>query len=117
MSQCEELFKENESILAKIEDIITHYDKFTLPEIKKIVYESKLEVNGKCYTIDEVPKGTDLQINVFKKDSTDKFIIDDEWESTLDILLDSEFSDSLEDAFEESKSDSSYSHNKRVSNV
>lgn len=117
LNQCEEIFEDNKIILDKVNDIIQFYDKYSLPEIKEIVYASKIVVDGESQTIDDIPKGRDLQINISKNEASDIFKINNDWENTLDILLDSEFSDSIEDAFNDSKKDSSYSHDEVFSNV
>lgn len=117
LKYCDELFEENKSVLKKIDHVIENYDPYSLKQIKEIVYEIKIMINGKSQTIDEIPKGNDLHINISKKDASDTFKIKREWENTLDILLDSEFSDSLIEALDSSKEDNSYSHDEVFSNV
>ncbi len=101
LCQCEELFQDNREVLKEVDKLIGEYDSKSLYRIKKAVYDSKVNLDGEIITVEDVPLGEPLDINISDEDAEIAFKINDEWRETLDILLDCEASSSLEKAMED----------------
>lgn len=103
LKQCSELFESNIDVTPKIDGIIERYDKLSLDEIKKLIYNSKAPLEfGAPKKIKNIPRGTDLKIGISEKDAKAKFM-PDEWGETLDIYLDDESCTSLNEAMRDAR--------------
>lgn len=111
------LIDENRQILNGIDRIIDKYGKLPLKIIKDIVYESVVIVDGKPMRVIDAPMGADLKINISNDEAVDKFDISDEWLETFDILLDEEFSKSLDESIEDVRKGRIYRHDEVFSDV
>ena len=101
LKQCSELFESD--VAPKIDGIIERYDKLSLDEIKKLIYNSKAPLEfGAPKKIKNIPLGTDLKIGISEKDAKAKFM-PDWWGETLDIYLDDESCASLNEAMRDAR--------------
>ncbi len=117
LEQVGEVFEENKEITKGIDEIIEKYDKLSLPDLKKVVYESKVEIGGELIKVADVPKGTYLNTKLADDEAVNKFFVRNEWFNTLDILFDKELSSSLNKAYDSAKKHRSYKFNEVFSNV
>lgn len=83
-----ELIDENIAVVNAIDKIIQKYAPRPLNEILDIVYNKKVEVNGKLVKIQKVHMGTELNVGVPDADSKNRLKMDDDWKETFCILFD-----------------------------
>ena len=101
LKQCYQLFESD--VAPKIDGIIERYDKLSLDEIKKLIYNSKAPLEfGAPKKIKNIPQGTDLKIGISEKDAKAKFM-PDRWGETLDIYFDDESCASLNGAMRDAR--------------
>ena len=117
LEQVGEVFEENKEITKGIDEIIEKYDKLSYLILKKVVYESKVEIGGELIKVADVPKGTYLNTKLADDEAVNKFFVRNEWFNTLDILFDKELSSSLNKAYDSAKKHRSYKFNEVFSNV
>ena len=86
LSQCSEFFDNNKAIIEIVDEIVEKYSSYDTGELKNKVYNIEdISLNLKIL---DIPMAQDLLIDLFEKEEIVN--IDDEWEETLDILLDEE---------------------------
>lgn len=102
---CKALLETNKGFLEVVDDVISNFANFTPDQIKDYVYEMKLFVPRlrEVMTVAEVPSGTLILFKPSDKRSKAKFLLDESWCATLELILDQEAIESLRQSYEDAK--------------
>jgi uncharacterized protein YwgA len=106
LKECDEVFKENIIFNKPFESVVKSYANFTPEEIKEEVYKQNIFVPKirKVMSIDKIPLKQLILFRPTIKKMKELFKIDEEWEATLELLLDKEglvsLGNALNDAME-----------------
>lgn len=112
LKEMKPVLQENKEILSRIRKIIRHESTKSLSELKDEVYKIKMKTQAGKLLIENIPKGTQLLINLPEESARKIFKIDEDWLETLMTLLNIEEYNSLQESQKEAKKKKALSYEK-----
>lgn len=101
LEDCREIINKNAEILGYIQKVIREFGAYPGKAVKRIVYDIPKIDEEKL--ISKAEHGEELLRKMDLNQAKKFFLIEDEWLETLAILMDKEFSDSLERSLKDAK--------------